>query len=211
MDWWGEEDYLFSVFPFSGVPVVVYLAVLFGLALVFAGVAGSVADAAARLAVFWVHPLVAARPWRAAALAAAGLPGVPAAALRGADPVVVDAWRPIERLPTVEQRAAEAAEPRWDGLQEESRADCRALVEMCCSDLTGALQGDPPGGRADDLWVVQCSVAQADRQVDPVDGSAAGLCLALLALLAQVQLAWIPLAWLLQVAPAGRYVDLVDG
>jgi hypothetical protein len=187
----GEEDFLSLASPFFGVPAVVYLPVLFALALVFAGAAGSAADAAARLVVFWAHPLVAARPWRVAALAVAGLPGVAAAASRGAGPVVVAAWRPIWSLSTVEQRALEEAGPRWDALQERSRADCRGMVEKRCSGLKGDHQGAPRGGRADGLWVVQCWVALAGRQGDPLGGLAAELCLVLLA---WVQLAWFQLA-----------------
>ena len=108
----------------------------------------------------------------------------------------------------MKRRAAEAAGPRLDELQEESRADCRGPVEKHCSGLTCALQDDPSGGRADDLWVAQCSVALAGRQGDLLDGSQAELCLALLA---QAQLAWIRLAWPLRVEPAGQYVDPVDG
>jgi hypothetical protein len=174
--WAEEEDFLLAS-PCSGVPAVVFLAVPFALPRVFAAIVGSVADVALRFAVFWRHRLVVARAWRVPALAAAGLPGVPATASREADPVLAGAWCPIGRLSTVVPRAAEEAEPRWDGQQGESRADCQGPVEMGCSGLTG----DPPGDQADDLWVVQCSVALAGRQGDPVDGSEAVPGLALLA------------------------------
>lgn len=140
-----------------GVPVVVCLATLSARRRVFAGVAGSVADVAAQFAAFWGHPVVAARSSRVPALAVAGLPGVPAAALRGADPALAGAWRPTVRSSTVEQRAEEAAGPRWDGPQEESQADCQGLVEERCS----GLRDDPQGGRAGDLWVVRCSAVPA--------------------------------------------------
>jgi len=149
--------------PCSGVPAAVFLAMPFAHPRVFAAIAGSVADVAVRFAVFWPHPLVVARAWRVPALAAAELPGVPATASRGVDPALAGVWCPIGGLPTVVQRAVQAAEPRWDGQQEESRADCQGPVEERYSGLTGDRQGDPPGGRADDLWVVPCSVAQAGR------------------------------------------------
>jgi hypothetical protein len=101
------------------------------------------------------------------------LPGVPEAASRGADPVLAGAWCPIGGSSTVEQRAVEEAARRWDGLQGEPLG----LGEQRCP----GLPDDPRDGRADDLWVAQCSVALVDRPADQVDDSAAGRCLALLA------------------------------
>lgn len=94
------------------VPAVVFVAAPSALRRAFAAVAGSAADAAARVAVFWRRRPVAVLPLRVPAPAAAGLPGVPAAVSRGADPALAGAFCPAQRSWSVGQRVAAEAEPR---------------------------------------------------------------------------------------------------
>jgi|SRR5580704_12280892 hypothetical protein len=124
------EDSPFWAWAGAGVPAVVFVATLSARRRVFAGVAGSAADVAVRFAVFWRHPLVAARVWRVPALAAAGWPGVPAVAWRAADPALAGAWRPIGHSSTVEQRTALEAGPRWD-VRPMEKADDWLAVARC--------------------------------------------------------------------------------
>jgi hypothetical protein len=128
----------------AGVPAVVFVATPSAHRRAFATIAGSAADVAARFAVFWRHPPVAALPLRVPALAAAGWPGVPVAASRGADPVLAGASCPARRSGTVGQRAAVEAEPRLDVRPMEKVVDC--LVAARCSGLpVGRLAGPVDG------------------------------------------------------------------
>jgi len=158
----------------AGVHSVVFVAMPSALQRAFATIPGSAADVAARLAVFWPHRPVAALPLRVPAPAAAGLPGVPAAALRGADPVLAGAFCPARRSWSVGQRAAVEVEPRSD-VRPMRVADW--LVAARCSVLLAGRRADPVGGSAAvPAWsrlAWSFPVSLGDQQADPEDGSAA--------------------------------------
>jgi hypothetical protein len=185
----------------AAVPAVVFVAAPSALRRAFAVVAGSAADAAARVAVFWRRRPVAELPLRVPAPAAAGLPGVPAAASRGADPVLAGAFCPARRSWSVGQRVAVEAEPRSD-VRPMRVADW--LVAPRYEEWqAGLADGSAAVLPASSRLASEFPVLLADRKADPADDSAAVPCLAAVPV-------WSRSAWRFQALLAGRRAGSAD-